>query len=795
MLLQAAPVTLVREGKPQAKIYLTEPAPERAPQKMWEKARDKSRSPFLRLKAAVADLNYHVEKMTGRPLEVVYSNSPAEIQEPAIVLGVLAQKCGLEVGSSAQRNSVRLLTKSGRLLIAGETDSATVNGLYTLLEKLGCDWVLPGQIGEVIPHQSTLVVPELDIIETPSFAGRNLWYRGGKKLNTEQDLAEFDLWRQRQRLDAPGETYNYGAGHVWDMLIKRNKEVFEKDPTMLALVRDENGELVRRGPQIESTHPGVIDLFVKQIADTFARNSWPKDKIAAFGIGPADGLDFSLSAETLLAGVGRLDPLTGFPDTTDVCVLLGNEILRRIEREYPNVSLGFYSYSVHADYPARYRPHPRLNQIFAPINFSRFHSPLSPNSKTWPYYVEVVEKWSALAKEQGNQLAYRGYNWNLAENLAPYSKLQIYGEEIPWYHAKRFAAVNLEATKAWAVNGPSDYLLVKLLWNSAQDWKAVLKDYCRKSFAEGAEEMERYYLNLTARQNDAGQEAGSYHALHLMYDHAFVAESKALIEAAIGKAISSEAKTRAGYFLFPLEQLGLYLKFREAFTGFDFALAVDYFRQLHVSWEKAYGVNTQIVAREAPQYLKRYFEKFVTEGAKYSTAPYRIVMPLPDELLTQMDPTGAGERMGFPRPKINDSLFLKTHTWAATWDAQGLGALRNGAVWYRFHFDTPADLSGQALGLFIGGVEDQVDVWLNGKPVGSSPRGFCVPFVFDLSKAVEPSGSNVLVMKVTRLSAINEIGLGGIIRPCFLFAGPQVEPGQSDEKPTGRILPGGEIQD
>jgi Beta-galactosidase/beta-glucuronidase len=789
--LPAAPVPLVRDGAPVAKIYLTEPSPASANGK---KGGGKTPDASRRLRSAVDDLNYHIEKMTGSALEVVYTDSPAEIREPAVVIGPLAQKCGLEISATPHRNSIRLLTGDNRLLIAGETDSATVSGIYTLLGKLGCDWVMPGPIGEIIPRHATLTVPELDLTETPSFAGRNLWYRGGKKLNTEEDLKNFDLWRQRQRLDAPGETIDLGAGHVWDVLIKRNKEAFEKDPTMLALVRDEKGELVRSGPQIESTHPGIIDLFVKQIGETFAKNNWPKDKAVAFGIGPADGLGFSVSPETVSAGAGRVDPLTGSPDMTDVCVLLGNKILERIGKEYPNVSLGYYSYSVHADYPARYRPHPRLNQIFAPINFSRFHSPLSPNSKTWPYYVEVVEKWSALAKEQGNQLAYRGYNWNLAENFAPYSKLQIYGEEIPWYHDMGFIVVNIEATKAWAVNGPSDYLLVKLLWNCDQDWKAVLREYCEKSFAEGAGDMERYFLNLTARQHEAGQEAGSYHALHLIYDRDFVAESKKLISAAIAKASEPEARTRAGYFLFPLEELELYLKFREAFTNFDFPLAADYFRQLHANWEQAYASNTQIVAREVPQYLKRYFEKFVTEGAKYSTAPYRIVLPLPDELPTQMDPAGVGERMGFQRPELNDSLFLKTRTWSATWDAQGLGALRSGAVWYRFHFDTPADLGDQALGLFVGGVEDQVDVWLNGEKVGSSPRGFSVPFVFDLSKAVKPSGSNVLVMKVSRRSTINEIGLGGIIRPCFLFAGPPVGTDSSQEVPAGRVLPGGEVQ-
>lgn len=769
----ASALTLIQDGKPAARIYLSED------------------SPYLQ--KAVEDLNYHFEKMSGSRLEVVTVSSPAEIKDAAIVLGELAIQAGVKVEPSRFQNSIRILKEGDRLLIAGETPSVTVTGIYTFLSELGCDWVMPGVIGEVIPRQSTVTVADLDIKQTPSFWGRNLWYRGGIRINTEQDAEEFHLWRMRQRMDAPKETPNLGAGHAWDSMIKRYKDEFEKDSTMLALVRDRDGNLVRKGPQLESTHPGVVELFIRDIKEQFAKKNWPKDKEVAFAIGPADGLDYSLSSESALAGSGRVDPLTGSPDVTDLCVLLGNEILSRIGEEYPNVSLGYYTYSVHGDYPVRYKPHPRLNQIFAPINYSRYHSPLADNSKTWPYYVKVVEQWSELAKEQGNKLSYRGYNWNLAENMVPYSKLRIYGEEIPWYHDMGFIAVNIEATKAWAVNGPSDYLLAKLLWDADQEWRPILKDYCRKSFGGGAGDMEAYLLDLTERQHNAGQEAGSYHALHLIFDRDFVRTSRGRIEKAMAAAETSEEKTRASYFLYPLEQLDLYLQLREAFTQFDFSRAAKLYEELQAAWERAYAVNTQLVAKEVPGYLQRYLEKFIVEGVKYSSAPYRMVVELPDELTTQWDSAGVGERLGYSNPNINDAQFLKTKTWSMPWDAQGLGGLRTGAIWYRFPFETPGDLGSQGLGLFIGGVEDQVDVWLNGTLVGSSPRGFSVPFAFDLTEAVDPQGRNVLVMKVSRLSAANEIGLGGIIRPSFLFAGPRLEQKETPKGPEQRVLPGGEL--
>lgn len=781
-----APVVLVKNSLPVGKIYVSATEEGQAPS-----SRKGPAKPLIQ--TAVDDLNYHFEKMTGTRLEVVKTDSPADIRPPAIILGTLAVQCGADVKQTPGRDSIRIQTKDGKVLVAGEKESGTVHAMYTLLGRLGCDWVMPGGIGEVIPQTKTLVIPDLDVSEIPSFTGRNLWMRGSSKLNTEQDVEEYAVWRRRQRMDASGESPNLGAGHVWDSLIKRHKAEFEKDPTMLALVRGPNGEMIRKGPQVETTHPRIAELFIEDIRATFEKNKWPKDMEVSFGIGPADGGGFSRSIETASVGAGRIDPIMGEPDITDACVLLANQILERIEKEFPNVSLGYYAYSLHGEFPLRYKPHSHLNQIFAPINYARSLSPLAKNSKTWPYYVSIVEKWGALAKEQGNKLSYRGYNWNLAENMIPFSKLEIYGEEIPWYHSLGFMSVNIEATKAWAVNGPSDYLLAKLMWNCDQDWKAVLDKYCKKSFGAGAEPMKTYLLDLTHRQSSAGQEAGSYHAIHLIFDKAFVDASRELIEKAVADAKSPEEKTRAGYFLYPLEQLSLYLKFREAFTQFDFAKAAGLFQKIQEAWERAYAANTQIVAKEVVQYLKRYFNAFVQESSKFSSPPYRMVLPLPDELKTQLDSTGAGELLGFQNPLINDSLFFTTRTWSAPWDAQGLGSYRIGAVWYRFHFPHPEIVKGEALGLFLGGADDQVNVWLNGKKVGRSPRKFISPFVFDLSQSADPAGNNVLVIKVNRVSSMNEIGTGGLIRPSFLFAGPRVVDPQAVPPPEDRILPGGGV--
>jgi hypothetical protein len=779
-------MTLVKNGAPQAKIYVA-PLPQPDP-----KAR--RGEPESGLATAVRELNYHLQKMSGASLEVVETTDAAQVKAPAIVLGELA----VQLGATPQKTSVsqegfRLLTKNNLLLIGGESSEGVLFGVDAVLNKLGCDWVMPGEIGEIIPQKKTIEIGDLDESQAPDFAMRRLWYRGYNAPRLPAEAARFEQWSRRQRAGRFVPVANETAGHSWDAFIKAHQAEFDKDPTMYALRRDRNGDLKRMGPQLESTHPRVIELMAQDIRDAFAKNNWPHDKAVGFPIGPADGLGYSLSVESQLAGSGRRDPIVGEEDRTDLLVLLANSIFEKLGAEYPNVLLGCYSYSVHADYPMKYKPNPRYVQIFAPINFSRFHAVTDEVSKTQAYYRGVVEQWGQLSREQGNPLIYRGYNWNLAENLMPYSKLHIWGEELPFYKAQNVIGLNVEATKQWGVLAPSDYVFMKLAWNSKLDWKQLLHEYCVKAYGAGAVPMEAYWLRLTETQRTGGQEAGSYWSFPLTYDEAFVAAAQRDLAEAKRLAKTDNDRTRIEYVASSVEALRLYLHYWNAANRFDFLAAKADYDAILAHWQKSYDLNTDIVANEAPAYLKRYIEQFITQGLKYSSGEYSIVERLPDAMPTIFDPNNVGFNLNYHRPEINDARFEKTKTSSSTWDAQGLTGLRTGGVWYRHHFTLPANLKGKPIGLFLGGMEDEARVYLNGKLIGSSGIAFSKPAAFDLTDEVIYDAENLLAIDVVRNGNANEIGLGGLLRPSFVFTGPRLETKAPKPFENRRVLPGGEL--
>jgi hypothetical protein len=813
----SADVTLIRDGKAAARIYYTpEPAPElpavAAGSKRKPRVPPPPPDPIADL---VADLNHHFKRMSDATLEVVTTDDPAAVRPPGIVLGDLAVRLGAEPGGKTpSREGFRLLVKDGLVLVGGESRRAVSHGGYELLGRLGCDWVMPGEIGEIIPRLDTVVVPSMDESQAPDFIVRSLFYRGYRtKEHPEQpgERERMQLWLRRHKAGLhdrrPGGDRDPAVaafdafGHVWDQLIRRHKAAFDADPTMLALRRNAAGVLVRSGPQIESTHPRVIDLFVGDIEAAYEKNIaaglWTKDTVAAFGIGPADGLGYSMSPESLAAGSGLVDPIVGELDRTDECVLLANRILERVHRKYPNAHVGFYSYSTHAGYPVKHVPDPKIVQIFAPINFSRFHGVLDDVSPTQRHYRGVVERWGERARSHGNPLVYRGYSWNLADNMLPYTKVRIWGEELPFYKRQGILGLTVEATKMWSVLAASDYTFMKLAWDTRRDWRQVLRQFCEKAYGAGADAMERYNLMLAERQRGAGQEAGSYHAFHLIYDRGWVAEARAVLDAAAAAASLPAEKERIGFVRHSVEALSLYLDYFAATQAFDFPAAKRGYDAMLAHWQQAYDRNSDLVANEAPAYLRRFLLTFVDEAVAFSSPPYRLVLRQPDELPTRFDEQviGHGEGLDYEQPATDDSSWIATRTFSTNWAAQGLAAgHRVGAVWYRWRFRLPAAAAADPVGLFLGGFEDEARVWINGRFVGTSGARFSTPAEFDLTDGIDREKENVLAIQVIRNSAANEIGLGGLIRPGFLFAGPRLaKPAPGPPVELRRVLPGGEL--
>lgn len=78
---------------------------------------------------------------------------------------------------------------------------------------------------------------------------------------------------------------------------------------------------------------------------------------------------------------------------------------------------------------------------------------------------------------------------------------------------------------------------------------------------------------------------------------------------------------------------------------------------------------------------------------------------------------------------------------------QGESELWQGTAWYRKTFTLPPSAAGKRVYIEFEGVRQIADVYLNGRHIGRDVTGF-IPFGFDLSPGLKPSGENILAVKV-----------------------------------------------
>ena len=302
--------------------------------------------------------------------------------------------------------------------------------------------------------------------------------------------------------------------------------------------------------------------------------------------------------------------------------------------------------------------------------------------------------------------------------------------------------------------------------------------------------MEEYYTMQALRQSAAGQEAGSFHAIPLIYDHEFVKKARGCIAEARSLADNDADRLRIDIAELSINALDDFLTFKKAFNNFEFTKAKTYFDKVRADLNAATANRQGYISTGGSNYLKVLHQESVEAAVKYSTAPYRILHKIPNKLTTMFDQFNAGNLMGYYAKDINDSRYIQTETFKSTWDAQGLLGYRSGSAWYRIRFPK---LDTKTAGLLVGGADNIVRVWCNEKYIGMG-RGFARPFTFDLTGLLNENGENLLVIQVQR-KGNSEIGTGGIIYPCFIFTGPQLKKSAPDGKQKFRILPGGIVQE
>lgn len=204
---------------------------------------------------AAEELQYHVRKATGAELPIFPESRTPSACKGLIYLGdcQATRKAGIETAKLAPAGFVIRLIGQDLFLAGNDSNgpignrwTATWHGtlfaVYEFLEtEMGVRWLWPGELGEVIPARTDLILTACEHAGEPRFMDAGLEYgavkySGGAWPNVEswQEFGKNQtIWALRQRTNACTISLQYGHafhGPTWQERQKTNPEYFQQLP-------------------------------------------------------------------------------------------------------------------------------------------------------------------------------------------------------------------------------------------------------------------------------------------------------------------------------------------------------------------------------------------------------------------------------------------------------------------------------------------------------------------------------------------------------------------------------------
>ncbi|MFW6161355.1 MAG: DUF4838 domain-containing protein [Planctomycetota bacterium] len=723
---------IVRDGEPVATVVV---------RKAGQRKGKRRRRGFKTTDAGAAQVLVDwVKKMTDAELPVA---DQAPQGQPAIYVGRAAVEAGLDLDAieSPTNEGVRIVAEAERVLIAGQSGTATVKAVCRFLEELGCRYFMDHPLGEVYPMAKTLTVGTLAIAEQPGFRSRRIWG------STWTGMSLWKIWN-----GAGGERFD--TRHAWGAYF--DKELFDDHPAYFRM----NAQGERQASDwLCTSNPEVRRIFagnVIQAIDAGARNP---------SISPPDGRGYC-QCPTCKA---QDDPKSIEPSSGTVCVTnrycdFFDAVGRAVAKKHPDAVLNFYAYADYTQPPTFDRTlSPNLCAWLAPIRYCRYHAIASPVCPSRTQLGQMLDRWAEVVSKIG----YRTYNYNLAECSVPYSKIAIWAHDIPYLKRKGCIGVNFETLHSWHIYAPHIYLSIRLAYDPDADAQDILDDYFARFFGPKAgPPMKAYWAAIDDAFVHLKCHSGSFFAIHRVYTPEFIGRCRQLLDQAAQAAKGDESvAARVQLFRDGLRNAIDYMALREAMNQGDFP-------QAKRVCDAMIARNDALVKRKlsnhyTPRYIRRFVAKIVDAGAEAVAPPSKLLAVLPDRWRMAYDDQQQGEAKGYHKPAFDDSDWRQVATYSDTLDGQGLPD-RKTLLWYRTRFAVP-EAAGK-LALFVAEIDGGATVYVNGQKVGEQPKKRR-PFEVDITQAAHP-GKNVVAVRCDHRK-ITELFLGGILRPVLLIAQPE----------------------
>ncbi len=374
-------------------------------------------------------------------------------------------------------------------------ESASVAGLvygsFALLEEMG--WRFLAADCELRPD-GPLTLPEKTWEERPAFRVREVFWRSAMDGAFAVKL-RLNSARSSITPEQGGKAMFYNFSHTFNTLVPP-EEYFDTHPEYFSLV---NGKRERERGQLCLTNPDVLHLCVQGVLQ------WKKDH-PAYDIFSVAMNDWYGSCEC--PACRRIDGEEGSGAGTMIRFV--NAVAEQVSQVYPDVRIHTFAYLYCRKPPRLTRPGANVIVRLCPIESCRSHPLEKCGCETGPIDVQYtsargfsgdpdaessfmrdLKGWSRIC----DNLFIWDYTTNYANYLQPFPNLNSIAENLRTFHRYGVQGVleqgNFSRGRTGALGDLKVYLLGKLLWDPAQDEKALIREFAAGYWGNAAGEMLR----------------------------------------------------------------------------------------------------------------------------------------------------------------------------------------------------------------------------------------------------------------------------------------------------------------
>lgn len=533
---------------------------------------------------AAEELQYHVERSSGVTLPIRREAELKKAGSARVYLGPCrhTQQQGITT-EGLQPNGFLIKLVNGELFLLGNdsdgqvlksrdhvslhnnrTRVGTLFAVYEFLEReLGVRWLWPGQLGEVIPKQATIVVNRWD--EKPRspllhIRWRDYGFRYRAKWASQSAVRQYALdvtrWMRRQRA-ALGVDIDAGHAYTdwWKRYGKEHPEWFALKP---------NGQ---RGP---GGRPVFVQMCVSQ------PGLW-KEIVARHGDGKSliDVSENDSDGSTPTCTCAACRAWDG-PDghLSDRYARFWLAVQREADKKHPGAMLATMAYGAYNQPPKDIKLNDRIIIGIVP----GFYFPWSDSNRQ-----KFRQQWQGWS-DTGARLFLRP-NWLHFGHNYPFNYARKLGEDFRFAHQRGMIGTDFDLALApWANQGPTYYLLARIHSHPDQPIDQILQEYY-DGFGPAAKHVRDYFEHwehltdaITAEHYEKGHLArgivsNAEHKLYLWGSYFFtpdvMARGKKRLDAATVATMNDPvARRRIGFLKMGFRDIELTLATQKCFEQY-----------------------------------------------------------------------------------------------------------------------------------------------------------------------------------------------------------------------------------